>query len=136
MKQDLYGLGYKLNAKVRRKMKRERTMANLEGAIVEGEHMVFLQLHETFYSAGVEYDDIRPSETTVLRGFEELIINVVEGIEMKKGGYKSHGVPTFTRSCTNELDYYRYSYSFLSFTLINKTLHSYLSPKVKSIFYV
>ena len=45
MKQDRYGLGYKPNAKARSKMmnmKRERRIANLEGATVEGEHMVFL----------------------------------------------------------------------------------------------
>ena len=52
MKQDRYGLGYKPNAKPRRKMmkmNRERRMASLEGTIVEGEHMVFPHLRETFY---------------------------------------------------------------------------------------
>ena len=64
MKQDRYGLGYKQNAKARSKMmrmRRERRITSLEGAIIEGEHMMFPHLHETFYSAGVEHDNIRPS---------------------------------------------------------------------------
>ena len=84
MKQDRYGLGYKPNAKARSKMKKERKMASLVDATVKGEHMVFPHLCETFYSVGVEHDDIRPSETTVLEDFEKLTINVIEGIEVKR----------------------------------------------------
>ena len=59
-------------------------MASLKGTIVEGEHMVFPHLRETFYWARVEYDDIRLNETTVLEGLEKLTINVMEGIEVKR----------------------------------------------------
>ena len=86
MKQNCYGLGYKPNAKARSQMmkrKKERRMANLVGATVEREHMVFPHLHETFYLARVEHDDIRPSETTVLKDFEKLTINAIEGIKVK-----------------------------------------------------
>ena len=61
MKQDRYRLGYKSNAKARSKMmkmKRERKMASLMGAIVEEEHIVSPHVHETFYSVGVEYDSV------------------------------------------------------------------------------
>ena len=66
MKQDRYGLGYKPNAKARSQMmkrKKEMMMASLVGTIVEGEHMVFPHLRETFYSVRVEHDGIKPSET-------------------------------------------------------------------------
>ena len=67
------------------KMKRERKMASLEGVIVEVEHMVFPHLRETFYLVGVEHDDIRPSETVVLKDFEKLTIIAIEGIKVKGG---------------------------------------------------
>ena len=88
MMQDYYGLGYKPNAKAKSKMmkmKRERKMASLEGVIVEVEHMVFPHLRETFYLVGVEHDDIRPSETVVLKDFEKLTIIAIEGIKVKGG---------------------------------------------------
>ena len=69
MKHDGYGLGYKPNAKNRSKvmrLKKEKRIASLVGTTVEREHMVFLYLRETFYSIGVQYDDIRPSGTTIL----------------------------------------------------------------------
>ena len=85
MKQDRYGLGYKLNSMAKSKMmkmKRERMMASLVGAIVKGEHIVFPHLCETFYLAGVEHDDTRPSETIVLEDFEKMTINAIESIEV------------------------------------------------------
>ena len=66
------------------KMKRERKMVSLVGAIVKGEHIVFPYLRKTFYSIGVEHDDIRPSEITVLEDFENLTSNAIEGIEVKR----------------------------------------------------
>ena len=59
-------------------------MDSFMGAVVEWEYMVFLHLHETFYSVGVEHDDIRPSETSVLKDFKKLTINVIDGIEAKR----------------------------------------------------
>ena len=51
---------------------------------IEGKHMVFPHIHETFCSTGVEHDDIRPSEITVLEDFENLTSNAIEGIEVKR----------------------------------------------------
>ena len=58
IKQDHYGLGYKLDAKEISKMKiqREKRMASLKGVTVEGELMVFPYLRKTFYLARVEHD--------------------------------------------------------------------------------
>ena len=64
MKQDYYGLGYKPDAKEKRKMmisRREKRMSSLKGATVEREPMVFPYLRETFYSVGIEHDEIRQS---------------------------------------------------------------------------
>ena len=58
-------------------------MANAKGVTVEGEHMVFPYLSETFYLVGVEHDDVRPNETAILEGLKKLTINFVEGIEVK-----------------------------------------------------
>ena len=46
--------------------------------------MVFPHLRETFYSIGVEHDDIRPSQAAILEGLEKLTINVIKGIEVKE----------------------------------------------------
>ena len=61
MKKDKYGLGYKPNEKDRKKQmksQREKRMASLKGVIVEREPMVFPHLRKSFYSAGIEHDDI------------------------------------------------------------------------------
>ena len=58
-------------------------IASLIGELVEGEHMMFLHIHETFYSIRVQYENIRPSGTVILEDFEKLFINVIEGIDMK-----------------------------------------------------
>ena len=65
MEQDRYGLGYKIDAKERNKQmksRREIRMASLKGATIKGVPMVFPHLHETFYSVGIEHDDIRPKD--------------------------------------------------------------------------
>ena len=46
--------------------------------------MVFPHLCETFYSTGVEHDNIRPSETTISKEFEKMTINAIEGVEVKR----------------------------------------------------
>ena len=46
--------------------------------------MVFPHLYETFYSTGVEHDNIRPSETTISKEFEKMTINAIEGVEVKR----------------------------------------------------
>ena len=43
----------------------------------------FPHLCETFYSIGVQYDDIRPSGTAILKYFETLYVNAIEGMEVK-----------------------------------------------------
>ena len=45
--------------------------------------MVFPYLCETFYSTGVEHDNIRPSGNAILEEFEKMTINAIEGVEMK-----------------------------------------------------
>ena len=67
------------------RVKREKRIANLMGAIVEGEYMAFPHLLETFYSARVQYDEIRPSGIAILEDFERLAVNVIEGMEVKGG---------------------------------------------------
>ena len=69
MKYNRYGLGYKPNAKNHNKMmklRREKRIASLVGASVEWEHMVFPHIRETFYSAGMQYNDIKPSVVSSL----------------------------------------------------------------------
>ena len=66
------------------KSRREKRIASLKGTIVEWEPMMFPHLRETFYSGGIEHDDILPKQTTMMEGFEKLTINVIEGIEVKE----------------------------------------------------
>ena len=63
MKQNRHGLGYKPDAKERKKQMKnqiEKRMVSLKGTTVEGKHMVFPHLRETFYSIGMEHNDIWP----------------------------------------------------------------------------
>ena len=86
MKHDHYGLEYKSNSKNKSKMmrlKREKRIACLVGAIIEGEHMVLPHLCETFYSIGVEHDDIRLCGTAILEEFEKMTINTTKSVEVK-----------------------------------------------------
>ena len=81
MKQDCYGLSYKPDAKERSKImksRRENRRASLKGTIVEGKPMVFPHLYETFYSVGIEHDDILAKQTAIMKGFEKLTINAIE----------------------------------------------------------
>ncbi|XWS75409.1 hypothetical protein CRYUN_Cryun01aG0085000 [Craigia yunnanensis] len=64
-------------------LKREKRIANLMGATLEGEPMVFPHLRETFYSVEVQYDNIRPSGTAIFEDFEKLSINAIKGMEVK-----------------------------------------------------
>ena len=71
-----------INATFVEELKREKRIANLEGASIEGEHTVFPHICET-YLVGVQHDNIRPSETVVLEDFTKLFVNTIEGMEMK-----------------------------------------------------
>ena len=65
------------------KRKKKKRMASLVGMTVEREHMLFPHLRDTFYSVGIEHDDIRPSETVILEDFEKMTINSIESITVK-----------------------------------------------------
>ena len=87
MKYDHYGLGYKPNAKSHNKMmklRKDKKIASLVGASIEGERMVFPHIRETFYSARVQHNDIKPSGVASLEGFKKLSVNAIEGINVKK----------------------------------------------------
>ena len=58
------------------------------GTSVKVEHMVFPHIHETFYLAGVQHNDIWPSETTFLEDFKKLSVNAIKGMEMKEEDVK------------------------------------------------
>ena len=74
-------------------LRREKKIVSLIGAIVEGEHMVFPHLRETFHSVGVQYDDIMPSGTAMLEKLEKLSVNAIEGMEMKGEDVKAMVCP-------------------------------------------
>ena len=87
MKKDHYRLGYKPDGKeMKKQMKnhKEKKMASLKGTTVEGEPMVFFHLRETFYSVGIEHDDIQPKPIAMMEDFEKLKINTIEGNEVKR----------------------------------------------------
>ena len=96
MKYDRYRLGYKPNAKSHNKMmklRREKRIASPVDALVEGKHMVFSHIRETFYSARVQHNDIIPSGATSLEGFEKLSVNAIEGIHVKEEDVKAMVCP-------------------------------------------
>ena len=64
--------------------KREKRIASLVGVIVEGEHMVFHHIRETFYSIEMQHNDIKPSGAASLKEFEKLSINAIKGIDVKE----------------------------------------------------
>ena len=66
------------------KLKRDKRIASLMGASIQREHMVFPHIRETFYSTGVQHNDIKPSGVASLEGFEKLAINGIEGINVKE----------------------------------------------------
>ena len=86
IKQDHYGLGYKLDGREKRKQiksKREIKMANLKGCGVEGEPMLFPHLYETFRSVGLEHDDTSPNRIVGLEDFVALSINSINEENVK-----------------------------------------------------
>ena len=85
MKYDHYGLRYKPNAKSPNKMmkmRKEKRIASLVGASVEWEHMVFPHIRETFYSARMQHNDIKPNGAASLEELEKLFVNAIEGINV------------------------------------------------------
>ena len=76
------------------KNQKGRKVTSLKGTIVEGEHIVFPHLCETFYSVGIEHDDILPKQTAMMENFERLSVNAIEGIEVKGGRYSRYGAST------------------------------------------
>ena len=85
-------------------LRREKKIASLEGTIVEGEHMVFPHLRETFYLVKMQYDDIKPSGTTILKDFEKLSVKTIEGTKVKGENVRAMVHPmsleTSPRNCT------------------------------------
>ena len=67
-----------------KELRREKRIASLVGASVEGEHMVFPHICETFYSVKMQNNDIKPNGAASLEGLEKLFVNAIEGINVKK----------------------------------------------------
>ena len=72
-----------INVTFAEEVRREKKIASLGGASIGGEHTVFPHIHETFYSARVQHNDIRPIEAVVLKDFEKMSVNAIEGIDVK-----------------------------------------------------
>ena len=51
--------------------------------------MVFPHICETFYSTGVQHNDIKPSGAASLEEFEKLSINAIGGIDVKEGDVRA-----------------------------------------------
>ena len=64
-------------------MKREKKIASLMDETIKKEHMMFPHLRETFYLAGVQYNDIRPSRTAMLEKIKKLSVTAIESMEVK-----------------------------------------------------
>ena len=64
------------------RVKRENKIVSLMGGTAERSIWCSLTKCET-YLVGVQYDDIRPSGTAILEDFERLIVNAIEGMEVK-----------------------------------------------------
>ena len=96
IKHDHYGLGYKLDDKTKKKR-----IASLVGVLVEREHMVFPHIRETFYSARVQNNDIKPSGVASLKEFENLSINAIEGIDVKEEDVRAVVSPISSRALKN-----------------------------------
>ena len=47
----------------------------------------------TFYSIGVQHNDIKPSGVASLEEFEKLLVNVIEGINVKEDDVRALGHP-------------------------------------------
>ena len=71
-----------INIAFNSELRRENMIARLMGASVEGKHMVFPYIHETFYLVRMQHNDIKPSEAASLEGFEKLFVNAIEGINV------------------------------------------------------
>ena len=65
-----------------RELRREKKTATLMGTLVKKEHIVFPYIRETFYSARIQHNDIKPSGATSLEEFGKLSVNAIEGINV------------------------------------------------------
>ena len=72
-----------------RESKREKRITSLVGASVEWEHIVFPHIHETFYLAGLQHNDIKPSGAASLKEFEKSSVNAIEGINVKEDNVRA-----------------------------------------------
>ena len=99
------------------KLKKEKMINSLVGTSVEGKHMVFPHIHETFYLAGMQHNDIKPSGAASLEGFEKFQSMPLKD-KCERGGCYNHGVSN-VRNGTEKLDYHKYAYHFLTFIVIN-----------------
>ena len=66
-----------------RELRREKRISSLVDMSIEGEHMVFPHIRETFYSIKVQNDDIKPSELAISEDFERMSIKDIEGMDVK-----------------------------------------------------
>ena len=67
-----------------RELRREKRIAIFVGTSIEWEHIEFPYIREIFYSTGVRHNDIKPSEAASLEEFEKLLVNAIEGMDVKK----------------------------------------------------
>ena len=101
------------------KLKREKKIASLGGSSVGGEHTVFPHICETFYSVGVQHNDIKPSEATSLGEFEKLAVNAIEGMNVKKEDFRAMVRPMSSETTPRNWIATDIPTVFLAFTAIN-----------------
>ena len=90
-----------INMAFNKELRREKRIASLVGALVEGEHMVFPHICETFYSVEMQNNDIKPSGAASLEEFEKLSINAIEGIDVKKEDVRAMVHPMLSEAPRN-----------------------------------
>ncbi|XP_040950910.1 uncharacterized protein [Gossypium hirsutum] len=103
-KRDYFGLGYKPNAKQKRKeaeKRQERRRARLSGAEIKWEPMSFPHISETFVSAGMIYLESGMTREEYFEDmFNSLSINAILGEEVEEGNLLSI-LPYVPRSVLN-----------------------------------
>ena len=132
-----------INAAFVKEVRREKKIVSFVGITMEREQMVFPHLRETFYSAGVQYDDIRLSGTTILEKIDKLSINAIERMEVKGEDVRAMVCLMSSNNewCAMEVkgEDVRLQQIFLLFSIFHNNESDFkllLCPRVKSIFYV
>ena len=85
-----------INMAFNKELRREKRITSLVGVSVEGDHMVFPHIRETFYSIKVQHNDIKPSGAASLKGLKKLSINAIKGINGKEEDVRAmmHPMPS------------------------------------------